>query len=253
MPRSGLCASLVALLLVALTTSLQPAMAATGCSSPSFVTSSPDGMWSTGRYVVHNNMWNTSGYRVHETLRACSARSWIVAAVADNRSGDGAVKTYPNVHRDFHNWSTGREPRLSSFSRISSSFAARTPRVGIYDVAYDIWLNGVADAHSNEVMIWTDNYRQQPSGSVVARGLRFAGRHWRVYATGDDSYLAFVPRRRMTHGTLPLRRMLGWLVRHHRISARSTLGQVCYGIEVVSTGGRQARFQVTNFSLTTRR
>ena len=31
------------------------------------------------------------------------------------------MKTYPNVHRDFHNWDTGQEPRLSSFKRIRST------------------------------------------------------------------------------------------------------------------------------------
>lgn len=220
------------------------------CDKPRFVTSDPNGMWSTRGYVVHNNMWNASGYNVSETLSACSHRNWRVRVTADNRRGDGAVKTYPNVHKDFHNWSTGAEPRLSAFSKIRSTFAARTPRVGIYNAAYDIWLNGVPGEH--EVMIWTDNYRQVPAGSRVAK-VSLSGRTWRVYATRDNSYIAFVPTRRLTHGTLRLKAMLGWLVRRGRLERHVTLGQICFGFEVVSTGGSPATFSVTDFSVTTAR
>jgi hypothetical protein len=84
-------------------------------------------MYSDGGFIIHNNMWNTSGYRVSETVEACSYDSWNVIATADNSSGDGAVKTYPNVHKDYHNWSTGNEPPLSNYPILSSSFAAAGP------------------------------------------------------------------------------------------------------------------------------
>ena len=54
---------------------LDAAQAST-CGDPEFVTSDPNGMWSDGKYVVHNNMWNISGYDVNETLSACSHRNW---------------------------------------------------------------------------------------------------------------------------------------------------------------------------------
>ena len=225
-----------------------PAYAAT-CSNPRFQTSSQNGIWSNGGYFVHNNMWNVSGYKVSETLYACSYHNWYVHAKASNSNGDGAVKTYPNVHKDFHNANTGKEPKLRSFKTIRSTFAARTPHVGIYDTAYDIWLNGVPG--KNEVMVWTDNYRQVPAGSVVARGLSFSGHTWKVYATAGNGYIAFVPSKRLTTGTLHLRSMLNWLVSHGRLSPGSTLGQICYGFEIVSTGGKRATFKVDDFSVTT--
>jgi hypothetical protein len=223
-----------------------PADAAT-CSDPKFTTSDPNGMWSNGAYVVHNNMWNASGYKVSETLKACSHRNWYVRAKANNSSGDGAVKTYPNVHRDYHNWNTGSEPRLRSFKSIKSKFAARTPRVGIYNAAYDIWLNGVPG--NREVMIWTDNHHQVPAGSVVAKGVSFSGHTWKVYATKDNQYLAFKPTHRITHDTLNIKAMLKWLVAKGRVPAKSTLGQICFGFEVVSTGGEAATFKVKDFSV----
>jgi hypothetical protein len=220
------------------------------CTNPEFVTSDENGMWFDGKYIVHNNMWNVSGYDVTETLAACSYRNWRVTATADNSARDGAVKTYPNVHRDFHNWATGHEPRLTSFKRISSTWAARTPHVGIYNAAFDIWLNGVPGEH--EVMIWTDNFRQVPAGSPVATR-EFGGHRWKVWATADNSYIAFVPTRRITHGTLGLRTMLMWLVRRDRLPRNVTVGQICFGFEIVSTGGRPATFKVNDFSVKVRR
>ena len=216
------------------------------CTDPRFVTSDENGLWADGKYFVHNNMWNASGYDVSETLSACSHANWRVTATADNSSGDGAVKTYPNVHRDFHNWSTGFEPRLSSFSRIRSTWAARTPRVGIYNAAYDIWLNGVPGEH--EVMIWTDNFNQVPAGSPIATR-KFSGYRWKVWATEDNRYVAFVPTRRLTKGTLGIKRMLDWLVAADRLPPDVTLGQICFGFEVVSTDGSPATFKVNDFSV----
>ena len=121
--------------------------------------------------------------------------SWNVIATADNSSGDGAVKTYPNVHKDFRNWSSGSEPPLSSYPVLSSSFAAAGPNTGIHNIAYDIWLNGVGNGggSNREVMIWTDNQDQRPAGSVVASGLGFGGQTWTLWATGDNRILSFVP------------------------------------------------------------
>ena len=222
-----------------------PAHAATWSSS------SPDAMWSSRGYIVHNNMWNASGYRVSQTVYANSHKNWWVEATADNRAGDGAVKTYPNVHKDYHNWSTGAEPRLRSFRSIKSTFAATSPHVGIYNVGYDIWLNGVPG--NREIMIWTENYRQVPAGSLVARGLTWSGRTWKVYATRDNHYIAFVPNKPILRGTMRIKSMLGWLIRKGRVPARSTLGQICFGVEIVSTGGKRATFKFTDFSVTTTR
>jgi hypothetical protein len=224
---------------------------ARACRHPRFVTSDPNGMWSHRRYVVHNNMWNASGYDVSERLRACSPGNWSVTATADDRTGDGAVKTYPNVHRDYHDWATGHEPRLASFRTIRSTFASRSPHVGRYDGAYDIWLNGVPGRH--EVMIWTDNHRQVPAGSVVRRGLHFSHRTWRLWATPDHAILSFVPNRPLRHGTIAIKKRLDYLVRHGFLPHRSTLGQVCFGYEIVSTGGAPARFKIDGFSVTSTR
>ncbi len=101
-------------------------------------------------------MWNDGGGK--QTLKACAYNNWNVTATQPNTT---SVKTYPNVHKDYD------DKPLSSFNTLTSTFAAKTPHTGIYNVAYDIWLNGVATEGSTEVMIWTDNYKQVPAGSVV--------------------------------------------------------------------------------------
>lgn len=218
------------------------------CANPAFVTSTADDGWSDGGYYVHNNLWNAADYQVSQKLAACSYRDWSVTATADNNNGDGAVKTYPNVHKDYHDWDTGKEPPLSDYPRITSTFATQSPRTGIYNVAYDIWLNGVPG--DREIMIWTDNYRQSPAGDRVADGLSFSGTTWDLYATDDNEYLAFVPAKPMTKGSLDLTAFLNYLVKEDRVPANSTLGQICFGVEIVSTDGKPATFQVTDFSIT---
>jgi hypothetical protein len=226
----------------------------TVCTDPVWRSSSDGAMQSDGDFVIHNNMWNASGYRVSQTVEACSYRSWNVIATADNSSGDGAVKTYPNVHKDYHNWSTGYEPPLSNYPTLSSTFAAAGPNTGIYNIAYDIWLNGVGNGggSNREVMIWTDNQAQRPAGSVVASGLEFGGQTWTLWATGDNHILSFVPATDMASGTVNIRAMLDYLIGRGRVPADSTLGQIDYGVEIVSTNGTPATFNFTGFSLTDR-
>lgn len=220
------------------------------CRHPEFVTSDPDGGQSIGKhYYAHNNMWNAGGYNVSQTMRVCSPGNWSVSARADNKSHDGAVKTYPNVHRDYHDWGTGHEPKLSAFRSISSTFASRSPGVGIYNGAYDIWINGVADSGSTELMIWTDNHRQVPAGRVVRKGLKFSNRTWKLWATDDHRYLAFVANKRISHGKISLKKRFAYLTRHGFLPKGSTLGQVCFGYEIVSTKGTFHKFKIDRFTV----
>jgi hypothetical protein len=162
----------------------------------------------------------------------------------NNASGDGAVKTYPNVHKDFN-----AAPLIGSFSTLSSSFAHTAPHVGIYEFAYDIWLNGVASSGSTEVMIWTDNYNQVPSGSQVDT-VTFDGQSYQVYKSG--SYIAFVDTTNVTSGGVNLLLFFNYIITKGWIPSTSTVGAIDYGVELVSTGGADATFQVNNFALTSR-
>ena len=238
--------------LLALVARPSPATATTpACPHPVYATWAHHGMWSRGAYTVDNDMWNASGYRMSQHLRVCSRARWTVDAKVANPTGT-AVKSYPNTHRDFHNWATGHEPRLSSFHVLRTSWAARTPGRGIYDAAYDLWLNGVADNNSNEVMIWTDNHRQVPYGRRAGH-LWFNHVRWQIWTGSGHSYIALVPGRRLTHGTLGLLKPLRTLVRRGLLPKRTTVGQVGFGFEIVRTANQRLRFATTRFTVTARR
>ena len=204
--------------------------------------SNPQDGITLGNFYVDTDTWNVATYQVTQTMYVCDYNNWYVVASMDNDTGDGAVKTYPNVHQDF-----GSAPALSSFSVLASSFAHAGPHVGIYEFAYDIWLNGVASSGSTEVMIWTDNFNQVPSGSVQETA-SFDGQSYHVYKSG--SYIAFVETTNVTSGTVNLLAFFNHIIAKGWIPSTSTLGAIDYGVELVSTGGADATFAVTEFSLT---
>ncbi len=231
-------------------TALVPSLALVlGVTAPAYTTSAPDGMWNpTGRYFVANGMWNASG-GMTQHLRAWSKSNWSVTAHINGT--DTAVKSYPNVHKDFIDWGTGAMPRLNKFRLIRSTFSSQAPARGRWNVAYDIWLNGVGNGPGvNELMIWTHNRNQVPAGRVRYRDVRIAGRRWNVWATNDHGYLALVPvRGQIDSGVVPLKATFAWLQRHKLLPTPTRLGQIDYGIEFCHTGNGSATFTVNRFGV----
>jgi hypothetical protein len=221
-----------------------PSVVGQVCTNPRYTLTGSEEGRTEGAYYMHNNLWNIGGYPgTKGATQVCSFHSWNHIGTASNSSGDGAVKTYPNVHKDYN---PGR--KISSFTTLKSSFAATPPGVGIYNVGYDLWLNGVPN---EEVMIWTDNRKQVPAGSRVASGVSLSGYRWDLYTSGSR-YTAFVPASgaRITSGTLDIKAMLNYLVSRGRLSSSDTVDQICYGVEIVDTGGKPATWKFTNFSIT---
>ena len=119
-----------------------------------------------GNYYVTNDTWNAAHYMgLLQALYVCNYNSWYAIANMNNDTGDGAVKTSPNVQETWYPTPT----KLSSWKSITSQFSDVPPgtgsNYGIWEFEYDIWLNGLADSSSTEVMIWTYNNGQTPSGS----------------------------------------------------------------------------------------
>jgi len=222
---------------------LATVLLATGASGPVFVTSDPNGGWSNGGYYVHNNMWNSAKYSpCLSTLYAWSPDNWYVVARMNNEKHDGAVKTYPNVHKDY-----GSAP-IGSFDSITSSFAETSPHVGTYNVAYDIWINGIAAPGCTEIMISTENLNQVPGGRYM-QDVSFGGQAYKVYKTPGSGYIAFVAATNFTSGTLNLLEIIKWATTKDWLPSKSALNQICFGVEMVSTDDADARFQVTAFSI----
>jgi hypothetical protein len=214
---------------------------ATCAANPVFVTSDSNGGWAQGGYYVHNNMWNSAKYiPCTSTLYAFSHDQWRVVTKMNNKMGDGAVKTYPNVHRDYPSVPVG------DFESITSTFAETSPRVGIYNVAFDLWINGIATPDCTEIMIWTENFNQVPGGRYV-EDAAFDGRTYKVYKRSGSGYIAFVATANFTPGTVNLLDIMKWVMAKGWLSDKSKLNQICYGAEMVSTDDAEATFQVNAF------
>ena len=212
-------------------------------TEPVFTTSDRNGGWANAGYYVHNNMWNSAEYSpCTQTLHAWSFDRWHVVARMNNSTNDGAVKTYPNVHKDYN-----RVP-IASLDALTTTFAATSPQVGIYNFAYDIWINGIASPGCTEIMIWTENFNQTPGGRYV-QDATFGHRTYHVYRRADNSYIAFVPTANFTSGTLDLLEIANWTIAQGWLPPQSTLNQICFGVEIVSTNDADATFAVTTFSI----
>jgi Glycosyl hydrolase family 12 len=220
-----------------------PVGSASSCTRPKFESSDPHGGWNLPPYFVQNNEWQASGYNVSQTLYACSYSNWYVVATMNNDSGDRKVKSYPNSHRDFDS-----KPEITSFHSIASTFAETSPHVGIYEDAYDIWINGIATSGSTQLMIWNDNHDQVPAGSVVATA-SFGGHTYKVWKAG--TFITFEATRNFSSGSMNLLTFFKWIMARGWIPANSTLSQIDYGVELISTNNAPARFTFSNFSVTT--
>ena len=99
-------------------------------------------------------------------------------------------------------------------------------------------------------MIWTNNRQQIPYGSKVAQ-TTIAGTTWNVWSGNNNHYIAFVPAdgKPILSASYDLKDFFNYLVTSSRMPATSTLAQVDYGVEVVSTDGSPATFTFTGFTV----
>jgi Glycosyl hydrolase family 12 len=210
------------------------------CTDPSFTTSSDFGSETLGAYTVSNNMWNAGGGGISQTLSACSSSDWSVNAnVADD---EGGVKTYPNSAYNFAD-----PPEISSLAAVTSTFGSTLPASGEFEDAYDIWLNGTAGTGGDEVMIWTDNQGQTPAGSQVGT-VAFDGQSYAVWQQAGGP-VTFVSDTNVTGGDLNLLQFFQWLISQGYEPSGSTLNQVAFGAEIVSTNATPETFGFSNFSV----
>lgn len=218
-----------------------------GCTEPLFILEGSQGR-SIGSYYAHSNIWNDNGH-IAQKMGVCSDSSWYVEVTAPDHE-DRAVLSYPNMHRDWHNWSTGFEPRIDSFTTITSAFAHHAPPRGrgIWNVAYDIWINGVGHRPgTTELMIWTENSGQRPAGSLRST-VTVDGREWQLWTTNSNHIVTYLAIEPLTSGTLDLKAFLQHMMDTGRLARESTLGQIGYGVEIVQTGGELLRFEFAGFS-----
>jgi hypothetical protein len=223
------------------------------CANPTVIPMNPENTQSgvtDGKYYVTNDTWNAGRYiGLSQQLYVCNYHNWYALVTMNNATGDFAVKTSPNVQETWYPTPT----KLSSWKSITSEFSDIPPGIGsnygIWEFEYDIWLNGLADSRSTEVMIWTDNNGQTPSGSPS--GLFTDGGHtYDVYRSPPPhQYVAFVDRSNSVSGHVSLLDFFSYMISKGWLPSSSTLYQICNGVELVSTNSRSEKFAINSFSI----
>jgi hypothetical protein len=223
------------------------------CASPTVVPMNENNAQtgvSKGKYYVTNDSWNSDGYRdLSQAIYVCNYNSWYAIATMNNDSGDGAVKTSPNVQQTWYPTPT----KLSGWESISSQFSVVPPGVGpnygIWEFEYDIWLNGLANSKSTEIMIWTFNNGQTPAGSPSG-SFSDHGQTYDVFRSpAPHQYIAFVDRSYHLSGRVQLFDFFNYVIAKGWMPRSSTLYQICNGVELVSTNGKPERFRFDDFSI----
>jgi hypothetical protein len=201
-------------------------------------------------YYITNDTWNASHYSgVSQTLHVCDYSNWYAVASMNNDTFDGAVKTSPNVQET---WQSS-PAKISSLESISSRFSDVPPGVGpdygIWEFEYDIWLNGLADSNSTEIMIWTYNNGRKPGGSLIG-SFTENGHAYNVYRSGPPyQYIAFVDQVNNQYGQVNLLDFFRFVIAKGWIPSSSKLRQICNGVEIVSTNDHPEKFSINNFSI----
>jgi glycosyl hydrolase family 12 len=199
-----------------------------------------------GSYYLYDNQWNCgakSGNQCGpESAYGCANLDNTVSFVVTSNqpAGNTAVLSYPAMQDNFDS-----KPLLSSFKTISATFEETSPHVGDYEVAWDCWFNG----NANEFMIWVDNYNQVPGGKKVASNVVLGGHAYDVWWASSSGYLAFNANPAFTGGTVDLLLLFDYAVTNGWLPASSTVDQLSFGVEVCSTGGQDATWTVSGYSI----
>jgi hypothetical protein len=213
-----------------------------------FATSAYTGV-ANGGYYIDNNTWNgDTRSQITQDLYVCSYKYWYVILNTKDVSTT-ACKSYPNVHKDYN-----PPVRFSAFSALSADFESSGPHEPDmdYEMAFDIWTNGVATLTCTEFMIFNDNWYQLPAGTKQFR-TTIDGHQYDIYRARQPngigqnlSHLALIPYQSGHQDLLAFFNhaiAMGWL------PDTSTLCQLDYGFEIASTNNRPATFLVSNFEI----
>jgi chitodextrinase len=144
---------------------------------------------SGGRYLVQTNLWGADTPQCIDVNQ--TGPGFTVTQSEANKPTNGAPAAYPSIYFGCHyaNCSTNSglplQANTTAFNNISSTVSMSYPSAGIWDAAYDIWLDPTprTDGQNTgaEIMIWL-NFQGpiQPVGSQVAT-INLLGGTWQVW------------------------------------------------------------------------
>ncbi len=199
--------------------------------------------WANGGYTIENDVWGTNPGP--QSIWANSYSNWGVWA---NHTGSG-IKSYPNVDKAINT-------RVLSINTCSSSFNATTASGSVYDLAYDVWLNG----SQYEVMLWMNWANTKPiaasydaSGNAIPTltNQSIGGRTYNVYVrwNGSNAVFSFLATSKTNAATVDIKTVLRW-INNKGWYNNPTLSKVQFGWELITTPSGGGNYQVNSYSVT---
>jgi hypothetical protein len=247
-PRPRVCLSL--LIVISVTLFVTPVGAATrtlGCSNPKVMktdgtTPGYEGTLSFPPYVVQQDVWTQQG---QQTMYVCNEHDWNAIAKQSGAPATG-VKTYPDSQKTYTDWQhCSSQPPLSSFSKLTGAYGEVSPNAGSYDWAWDIFLNNFCGKPLTEVMVLNQwrNVDYPASQSVTIDHVPYLYYH-------SGTIIQFRRVHQNSSDTVNLLRVLHWCQRHGLVTSTDTMQFVAYGVEVLTTRGKNVPFSLNRFSVT---
>jgi hypothetical protein len=149
-----------------------------------------------GGYVVQNNRWGTSSQQCIEV----NGSGFVLTEQAGTSSTSGPPVSYPSIYAGCHYGVCGADKKLPAAIKDLGSLQSSvgvTYVPGIYDAAYDIWLDPMSNkngVNATEIMIWLNRQGPiQPIGSPVGTQ-SLAGNNWDVWMgnNGQNEVVSYI-------------------------------------------------------------
>lgn len=205
-------------------------------NAATWTTSAPFGSFTSGAYTMNNDVWGSGAGP--QTMWANSGSNW---GVTSDQPATNGVKSYPHAEFDINR-------SLTALHGVSSKFNVTVPGTGVYNTAYDVWLNN----NAYEVMLWMNEVTAGPLGSLQ-QTVTVGGFTWKFYAgsNGANQVYSFIDTGQVSSGTVDVLAVLKWLQSAGRFGgSTATLGNVQFGWEISSTGGVNRTFTTNSYSVT---
>lgn len=166
------------------------------------------------------------------------------------------VKAYPEILFGFKPFesksTTNKLPiKLSLNKKIIASYSSITVNfTGKGNTSFDIWITSSSSPNQSnitrEIMIWTQNYGQQPGGSKIA-SVNIDNVNFDFYkADWNWTYLAFVIKDNLNYQTVNIHKFLEYLISNGYIKNDEYLASVEFGNEIIEGFGNTT---ITNYKV----
>jgi hypothetical protein len=228
-------------------------------------TSNPSGACGPYSYgqISNNNGYNTftgndcwADPSCSQTLTSYSPGDWSVSA--REPAGNTGVRTYPNVQQLFSDWcgtywnncANMTDTPISVLHLLRSTFTENMHATAgtIAEAGYDIWLSDTSG--SNEIMIWVDNVHRGTGGAAVIGHATIFGQPFTVLQYGGKGgEIIFSLDHNEQTGTVHILATLRWLQGRGYVPTGARIGQVDFGWEICSTGGKPETLTVSAYTL----